>query len=84
MIDRHTINDSFYCGRLRDDSIVSVMTTGAYVMAEYDEQTGEIRWYRVVNATQKESLHNWLRQHFPIKARVAKPRVVTNKKLAVA
>ena len=55
MIDRHTINDSFYCGRLRDDSIVSVMTTGAYVMAEYDEQTGEIRWYRVVNATQNNT-----------------------------
>jgi hypothetical protein len=72
MTDRHTISDNFYCGRLRDDSIVSVMTTGAYVMAEYDEQTGETRWYRVVNATQKENLQNWLRQHFPIKARVAK------------
>jgi len=73
MIDRHTINDSFYCGRLRDDSIVSVM------------KTGEIRWYRVVNATQKESLHNWLRQHFPIKARVAKPRLaVSGKKFAAA
>jgi hypothetical protein len=75
MTDRHTINDSFYCGRLRDDSTISLMTTGAYVMAEYDEQTGDMRWYRVVNATQKESLHNWLRQHFPAKVREAKVRV---------
>jgi hypothetical protein len=44
-------------------------------MAEYDEQTSDIRWYRVVNATQKESLHNWLRQHFPARVREAKPRV---------
>jgi len=51
-------------------------------LAEYDEQTGEIRWYRVVNATQKESLHNWLRQHFPIKARVAKPRLPIKKAAA--
>lgn len=57
---------------MRDDSIVTVLTTGAYVMAEYDEQTGDMRWYRVVNATQKENIHQWLRGHFPPKARVAK------------
>ncbi len=84
MTDRHTINESFYCGRLRDDSIIFVMTTGAYTMAEYDEQTGDIRWYRVVNATQKESLHNWLKQHFPVKARVAKVRGPASKKSVAA
>ena len=82
MTDRHTINDSFYCGRFRDDSTISLMTTGAYVMAEYDEQTGDMRWYRVVNATQKESLHNWLRQHFPAKVREAKARVTTKRAAA--
>jgi hypothetical protein len=84
MVDRHTINDSFYCGRLREDGIISVMTTGAYVMAEYDDHTGEIRWYRVVNATQKESLQNWLRLHFPAKERAAKPRTGTAKKSVAA
>jgi hypothetical protein len=84
MIDRHTINDSFYCGRLREDGIISVMTTGAYVMAEYDDHTGEIRWYRVVNASQKENLQNWLKQHFPARDRPAKPRVATPKKSVAA
>jgi hypothetical protein len=84
MIDRHTINESFYCGRLREDGIISVMTTGAYVMAEYDDQTGETRWYRVVNASQKENLQNWLKQHFPPKVRAAKPRTVATKKSVAA
>ena len=84
MIDRHTINESFYCGRLREDGIISVMTTGAYVMAEYDDHTGETRWYRVVNATQKENLQNWLKLHFPPKDRPAKPRAVAPKKSVAA
>jgi hypothetical protein len=24
-----------------------------------------MRWQRVVNATQKDGIHNWLREHFP-------------------
>jgi hypothetical protein len=67
MQDRQTINDSYYCGRFRQDSVVSVLTGNSYVVAEYDERTGDIRWQRVVNASQKEGIHNWLREHFPVK-----------------
>ena len=68
MQDRQAINDSYYCGRFRQDSIVSVLTGNSYVVAEYDERTGDIRWQRVVNASQKEGIHNWLKEHFPVQA----------------
>jgi hypothetical protein len=68
MQDRQPINDSYYCGRFRPDSIVSVLTGNSYVVAEYDERTGDIRWQRVVNASQREGIHNWLKEHFPVHA----------------
>jgi hypothetical protein len=71
MEDRHVINDSYYCGRLKPNAIISVLTGNSYVVAEYDERTGNIRWQRVVNAHQKEGIHHWLREHFPVK--VEKP-----------
>ena len=74
MIDRQVINDAYYCGRFRHDSVVSVLTGNSYVVAEYNESTGDIRWQRVVNASQKEGIHNWLREHFPVKV-TPKPEV---------
>jgi len=71
MQDRQTINDSYYCGRMRPESVVSVLTGNSYVVAEYDERTGDIRWQRVVNASQKEGIYNWLREHFPVKVAAA-------------
>ena len=81
MLDRQVINDSYYCGRFRQDSVVSVLTGNSYVVAEYDERTGDIRWQRVVNASQKEGIHNWLREHFPVKVEPA-PVVAPSKKPA--
>lgn len=72
MQDRQQINDSYYCGRMRADAVVSVLTGNSYVVAEYNESTGDIRWQRVVNASQKEGIYNWLREHFPVKV-VAPP-----------
>ena len=77
MEDRHVINDSYYCGRLRPNAIVSVLTGNSYVVAEYDDRTGNIRWQRVVNASQKEGIHHWLREHLPLK--VEQPEAKTRK-----
>jgi hypothetical protein len=66
MLERQPINDSYYCSRLRQTSVVSILTGNAYVVAEYDQRTGEIRWHRVVNASQKENICKWLRDHFPL------------------
>ena len=67
MQNRQPINDMYYCSRVRQDGIISVLTGNSYVVAEYDERTGGIRWQRVVNASQKEGIHKWLRDHFPVK-----------------
>ncbi len=82
MEDRRVINDSYYCGRMRAEGPISVLTTTQYVVAEYDERTGDIRWQRVVNASQKEGIHGWLREHFPVKAEPIKPVVSSRKKHA--
>ncbi len=79
MEDRHVINDSYYCGRLRPNAIVSVLTGNSYVVAEYDDRTGNIRWQRVVNASQKEGIHHWLREHFPVKSAEPLPEVRSRK-----
>ena len=79
MLDRQSINDSYYCGRFRADSVISVLTGNSYVVAEYDERTGDIRWQRVVNASQKEGIHNWLREHFPVKVTPAPKPVLVKK-----
>ncbi len=67
MEDRHVINDAYFCARMRAEGPISVLTTTQYVVAEYDQRTGDMRWQRVVNASQKEGIHNWLREHFPAK-----------------
>lgn len=70
MLERQVINDSYYCHRVKPESVVSVLTGNSYVVAEYDDRTGDIRWQRVVNATQKEGIYNWLREHFPVRTPV--------------
>jgi hypothetical protein len=84
MEDRRVINDSYFCGRVRAGGPISVLTTTQYVVAEYDERTGDIRWQRVVNASQKEGIYGWLKEHFPVKAEPAKPVVAVRKKHAAA
>jgi hypothetical protein len=64
---------------MRQDAIVSVLTGNSYVVAEYDERTGDIRWQRVVNASQKEGIYNWLREHFPVKVAVEPPKKASRK-----
>jgi hypothetical protein len=62
-----TINDSYYCMRSKPDGRVSILTTNSYVVGEYDVNTGDIRWQRVVLANQKIAIQNFLARHFPVK-----------------
>ena len=61
----HTINESYYCLRNKPDGPISVLTTNSYVVGEYDARTGDIRWGRVVLASQKVQIQNYLHRHFP-------------------
>lgn len=65
MQDHHVIHPSYYCGRERPGGPILVYTTGAYVVAQYDERTGLARWQRVVQASQRATIEKWLNEHFP-------------------
>lgn len=65
MQDRHVINASYYCKRGSRPGLILVMNTGAYILAEYNESTGDLKWQRVIPAEQKKSIEKWLNQHFP-------------------
>jgi hypothetical protein len=85
MEDRRVINDSYFCGRFRVDGPIAVLTTTQYVVAEYDERTGDIRWQRVVNASQRDGIHNWLREHFPARnAQKATEKAAPKRRIAAA
>jgi hypothetical protein len=60
-----TINELYYCLRNKPDGPVSVLTTNSYVVGEYNVTTGDIRWGRVVLASQKVQIQNYLHRHFP-------------------
>ena len=60
-----TINELYYCLRNKPGGPISVLTTNSYVVGEYDVRTGDIRWGRVVLASQKVQIQNYLHRHFP-------------------
>jgi hypothetical protein len=70
MLSRQTINDSYYCVRSKPDGKVTILTTNSYVVGEYDDRSGDIRWQRVVLANQKIAIHNYMQRHYPIKVEV--------------
>ena len=69
--DRIVINSSFYCKRGDRTDLILVFNADSYMVAEYHQQTGTMKWQRVVLATQKVFIDNWLRVHFPSKVRAA-------------
>jgi hypothetical protein len=68
-----TINESYYCLRNKPDGRVSILTTNSYVVGEYDDKTGDIRWQRVVLANQKVVIQSYLHRHFPPKGENTAP-----------
>jgi len=45
--------------------IVEVLNENSYLMAEYSERTGSVKWQRVVLASQREQIEKWLLDHYP-------------------
>jgi hypothetical protein len=56
--------------------LIEVLNEGSYVMAEYSERTGVVKWQRVVIATQREKIEKWLGEHYPIRKPAAAPAPV--------
>jgi len=59
---------SYHFRRSKCDGLIEVLNTGSYLMAEYSERTGHVKWQRVVLASQREQVEKWLREHYPVQA----------------
>lgn len=51
--------------RARTPGIIEVLNENSYVMAEYSERTGSVKWQRMVLASQREQVEKWLEDHYP-------------------
>jgi len=59
---------AFRFERHKADGAVQVLNEKSYLMAEYNQRTGKVSWQRVVLATQKANIENWLLEHYPVRA----------------
>ena len=73
MQKHHAALSSYHFQRAKTQGIIKVLNEGSYVMAEYSERTGTVKWQRVVLATQKEMIEKWLGQHYPVQAATPVP-----------
>lgn len=56
---------SYRFQRARTRGIIEVLNENSYVMAEYSERTGSVKWQRMVLASQREQIEKWLEDHYP-------------------
>ena len=60
---------SYHFRRSKRDSLIEVLNEGLYVMAEYSERTGVVKWQRVMLASQREQIEKWLGEQYPVQAK---------------
>ena len=65
MQNHWVINASYYCLRGKVGGQIQVMNAGAYVIAHFNEHTSAVVWQRVIPATDRKSIEEWLLRHFP-------------------
>ena len=78
MQKHHSPLPSYHFKRTKTDGLIEVLNEGSYVMAEYSERTGVVKWQRVVLATQKEKIEKWLFDHYPAHTHKAKAAASAN------
>ncbi len=49
----------------RTGDMIQVFNENSYLMAQYSERTGTVHWQRVLIASQRELIEQWLRERFP-------------------
>ncbi len=69
-MQRHHVGpSSYHFRRSGSGGLIEVINEGSYVMAEYSERTGVVKWQRVVLASQRQQIEEWLAEHYPIQAK---------------
>ena len=69
MQQHRVVLPSYQFRRSTRRGLIEVLNNGFYVMAEYSEHTGEVKWQRVVLASQREQIEKWLGEHYPVQAK---------------
>lgn len=59
---------SYRFQRAKPAGLIEVLNENSYVMAEYSERTGVVRWRRVVLASERLQIENRLKDHYPPRA----------------
>jgi hypothetical protein len=62
---------AYHFKRAKPDGLIQVLNEASYVMAEYSPLTGDVKWQRVVLATQREKIEKWLGEHYPAQTSVS-------------
>lgn len=70
---------SYHFRRGKPDGLIQVFNQDSYLMAEYSEFTGIVRWQRVLLATQRETVERWLREKYPVRQPAAAPNATAKK-----
>jgi hypothetical protein len=70
-MQKHRTAPSTFQFRRVNPDVIHVLNEGSYLMAEYSERSGVVKWQRVLIASQRENVERWLREHYPV--RVTKP-----------
>ena len=68
---RYNINASYHCRRAKQENLILIYNEDEYLMAEYSERSGVVKYQRLVPAPQKDVIERWLSQHFPVKTKPA-------------
>jgi hypothetical protein len=68
MQKHHANLSSYQFKRAKTRGLIEVLNEGSYVMAQYSERTGTVKWQRVVLASQRELIEKWLGEHYPVQA----------------
>jgi len=63
--DYKTAFHSYRFQRSKSPGIIEVLNENSYVMAEYSERTGSLKWQRLVLASQRDQIEKWLGDHYP-------------------
>ena len=84
MQKHHLALSSYHFKRAKTDGIIHVLNEGSYIMAEYSERTGLVKWQRVVLAAQREKIEKWLGEHYPMQKAAAATASVGAATVAVA
>ena len=71
MQKHHAALSSSHFRRTKTEGLIQVLNEGSYVMAEYSDRTGVVKWQRVVLATQREMIEKWLIEHYPVQNSVS-------------